>query len=120
MRTLVLNVSVQGTVNASGGATVSTGPQHVNEIWFPTSVSISCSGTIPTPSAPTIATCQIYAGFVVAQNTFVDGTYQVLGASSSIINGTSVYPGSSVFAVWTACNTGQTVTMNITGTRQMP
>jgi hypothetical protein len=120
MRTLYLNVSVTGTLNSSGNGTVSTGPKFTNEIWFPTSVSITQSGNIPTPTAPTVATTYIYAGNAVGANSLVDGTYQVLGASSSMINGQAIYPGAEIFAVWSNCNSAATVTMNITGTRRMP
>lgn len=120
MRSLYLNITVSGATNAAGNGTVSTGPQHVNEIWYPTVIAISATGNQPTPTAPTIATASVYQGSVVASNTFVDGTYQVLGASTSLISGQAVYPGSQIWGVWANCNSAQTITMNITGTRQMP
>lgn len=120
MRSLHLSVTVSGVTNSSGSATISTGPKYANEVWFPASVSISCTGNQPTPTAPNIATCSIYSGNSVSNSSFVDETYQVLGAPSSIISGISVYPGAQIFAVWANCNINQTVTMTITGTRQMP
>ena len=120
MRNLYLNVTVSGLTNSAGNGTVSTGPQHTNEIWFPSSVSITASGTQPTPTAPTIATCSIYAGSSVGATTYVDGTYQVLGASTSLIGGQLIYGGNQIFAVWANCNSAETITLNVTGYRQMP
>lgn len=120
MTTLYLSVSASVALGAGGSGTVSVGPSHANEVWLPTSVSISCTGNIPTPTAPTVATCSIYQGAVVGSSGYIDGTYQVLGAASSVISGQSVYPGSRVFAVWSNCNAGQTATVTVTGTRIMP
>lgn len=120
-RTLSLSSTATGTV-ANSTVTVSIGPRFQGEIWFPESVSISCTGTQPTPAAPNIATCNLYVGFAANNSTFLDGTYQVLGASSSMISGQSLYPGQLVLAVWanmTGSN-GQAVTLTINGSKQVP
>jgi hypothetical protein len=119
MRTLQLSRTVSVTLSGGTG-TVSVGPSFPGEVWYPTSVSISCTGNQPTPTAPAISTCSIYSGNAVNNNTFVDATYQVLGASSSMISGQVLYPGTSVFAQWENCNSGVVATMTITGTRQVP
>jgi hypothetical protein len=120
-RTVTLASSVSGTI-ANSALTISTGPKFQGEIWFPESVSISCTGSQPTPAAPNIATCSIYVGIAAGGSTFLDGTYQVLGASSSMISGQTIYPGWLVIAVWgnmTGSN-GQIATLTVNGTRQIP
>jgi hypothetical protein len=119
MQTLLL--SVTANVTLSGGAgTISVGPKYTTEVWRPTSVSISCTGNQPTPTAPLIATCSIYSGITANNGTFVDATYQVLGASSSMISGATLYGGQFVFAVWANCNSGVIATMTVTGIREVP
>lgn len=121
MRTIPLAASVSGTI-ANSTVTISTGPRYQGEVWFPESVSISCTGNQPTPTAPNIATCSIYVGFVANNGTFLDATYQVLGASSSMISGQTLYPGMLIIAVWanmTGSN-GQTASLTIQGTRRVP
>lgn len=120
-RTVPLVAYITGVV-ASSTATVQTGPRFQGEIWYPESVSISCTGTQPTPAAPNIATCNIYTGLSANNVSFLDGTYQVLGASSSMISGIILYPGQLVLAVWSNMtgSNGQTVTMTVNGSKQIP
>lgn len=120
-RTVPLTATVSGII-ANSGLTISIGPRYQGEIWFPESVSISCSGTQPTPAAPNIATCNIYTGISVNGGTFLDGTYQVLGASSSMISGQLVFPGQLIIAVWSNMtgSNGQTATLTINGTKRVP
>lgn len=122
MREYPFTASATGTVTAAGSVTVSVGPSFPREKWLPASVSISCTGNQPTPAAPNIATCSVYAGSFVNSSTFVDETYQVLGASSSMIDGQIIYTGSQVFAVWANMtgSAGQTVTVTVSGARQIP
>lgn len=119
MPTQQLTRTVSVTLTGGGG-TAAAGPSLAGEVWYPTSVSISCTGNQPTPTAPAIATASIYAGNVVNNSTFVDATYQVLGASSSMISGQVIYPGSQVFGVWENCNSAVVATMTVTGTRKVP
>jgi len=120
-RTLSLSSSVTGTI-ANSTVTISIGPRFQGEVWFPESVSISCTGTQPTPAAPNIAICSLYVGFSANNSTFLDATYQVLGASSSMISGITLYPGQLVLAVFTNMtgSNGQTATMVVQGTKQVP
>lgn len=120
-RTVTLAQSVSGII-ANSTLIISTGPRFQGEIWYPQSVSISCTGSQPTPAAPNIATCQIYVGIAAVSSTFLDGTYQVLGASSSMIAGQTIYPGWLVIAVWTNMtgSNGQTATLTVNGTKQIP
>jgi hypothetical protein len=120
MRTQPIARAVSVTLNGSGTGIASTGPAITNEIWTPTSVSISCTGNQPTPTAPAIATCSIYAGSGIGNSTFVDATYQVLGASSSMISGQLIYVGQLIYAVWENCNPGEVATLTVYGTRAVP
>jgi len=120
-RTVPLTASISGVI-ANSTVTVSIGPRFQGEVWFPESISISCTGNQPTPAAPNIATCNLYVGTGANSGSFLDGTYQVLGASSSMISGQTIYPGRLVLAVWTNMtgSNGQTATMTVQGSRRIP
>lgn len=117
-RTLNLTAVANVTLDNDGNGTAQIGPNNTNEVWLPTSVSINCTGSLTgitgTPS------CFIYAGAYAGQGTFTDGTYLVLGASSSMISGQSIYPGQQIFAVWTNGPPNQQATMTVQGTRTVP
>lgn len=116
MRTLSLAYPAVVTLNGSGNGTAQAGPRLAGEAWYPTSVSISMTGSQPT----TVATCYIYAGGGVSPATFVDATYAVLAAASSLISGQTLYPGQSVYAVWTGGNPDAVGTLVVNGTRTVP
>ena len=116
MRTLNLTRSVSVTIDGTGAAEAQLGPSMPGEVWLPESINVSMTGTAPAG----VATCTTYAGGVISPGTFVDATYQVLGAASSVIAGKTVYPGQSIFALWAGCTPGQTATLAVSGTRQVP
>jgi hypothetical protein len=116
-RTLNFTASAQVTLDASGNGTAETGPSVPGEIWFPVSVSITCGGAIPDTGTPTLF---IYAGNGISPATFIDSTYNVTGASSSMIAGKTLYPGQQVFAVWNGGPPGQLATLAVKGERQVP
>jgi hypothetical protein len=121
MRTLNFSRSVTVTLNSLGNGSVSAGPTLPGEIWYPQSVAISSGGTSAgNYNTTTGPSCDIYAGFGVAATTFVDGTFNVQGDSSSMISGQVLYPGHSVSVVWTGANPNVTATMVIQGTRSVP
>jgi hypothetical protein len=120
MRSLSLNRSASVVLDVNGNGTAALGPSFPGESWLPVSTSISCTGNQPTPTAPAIATCFVYAGNAVNNSTFVDATYQVLGASSGMIDGQVIYPGTQVYAVWSNCNPGQVATLTVNGKRNVP
>lgn len=120
MRTQPITRSASVVLNSNGSGTASLGPTITNEQWQPASVSISCTGNQPTPTAPNIATCSIYAGTFEGSPTFVDSTYQVLGASSSMIAGQVIYLGQLIFATWANCTAGTIATITVNGTRTVP
>jgi hypothetical protein len=116
VRTLSLTVNGNVELDGSGNGTIQLGPSHPGESWAPVSTSINCTG--PQPAG--VATCFIYAGAQVAPGTFVDSTYNVLGAASSLISGQTLYPGQYIWAVFTGGNPGQTASLVIAGTRNVP
>jgi hypothetical protein len=120
-RTLNLSSSVSGII-ANSTLTISIGPRYQGEMWSPESISIACTGNQPTPAAPNIAICSLYVGFSANNSTFLDATYQVLGASSSMISGQTLFPGTLVLAVFTNMtgSNGQTATMVVQGNKQVP
>jgi hypothetical protein len=117
-RTLSLTRNLSVTLNGSGNGVIQLGPSSPGEVWLPASTSISCTGSLTGITG--ISTCFIYAGSYAGQATFVDSTYNVLGAASSLIAGQSLYPGQYVFAVFTNGPPNQTASLVVSGTRQVP
>jgi hypothetical protein len=121
MRTLALSgISAQVTLNGSGNGTAQVGPRTPGHIWYPQSVTISMLGGFPAVSGTNTPICSIYAGAGTNAGNLVDATYQVLGASSSMVQGQALYPGQSIFAVWLWGNPGVLATLNVFGSRQCP
>lgn len=119
MRTLVLSVSGRTTLDISGNGTVQLGPAVPGHVWYPNAVSIFQTGNFPSAVNGT-PVVNIYAGNGTSSGDLVDTAYQVLGAASSVIDGQVLYPGQNVFAVFSFCNPGATVTLNVNGTRSVP
>ena len=117
-RQLNLTAIANVTLDHDGNGTALIGPNNTNEVWAPTSVSINCTGSLTGITG--ISTCFLYCGAYVGLGTFVDSTYNVLGASSSMINGQSLYPGQYIFAVWINGPANQQASMVISGMRTVP
>jgi hypothetical protein len=117
MRTLALTATASVTLDGSGDGTVQVGPKYTNEVWYPTSVSVSSTGT---PAAGTGTSCYVYAGPGASQPYFVDATYASAGAASSLISGQKIYPGNWIWAVFTNAGIGATATVVVSGTRTVP
>jgi hypothetical protein len=118
MRTLNLTAIANVTLDGEGNGIAQAGPANTNEVWLPASVSINCGGSLTGITGT--PTCSIYAGAYIGPGTFVDGTYLVLQAASSLIQGQSVYVGQQIFAVWTNAPANAQATMVINGTRTVP
>jgi hypothetical protein len=116
-RTLALSVRATVVLDSSGSGIAEIGPSSPGEIWFPSSTSITCTGDIPQTGSPTVF---IYAGNGISPAAFIDSTYNVTGASSSMIDGKAVHPGQLIIAVWTQGPASQTATLAVNGTRQVP
>lgn len=117
-RTLSLSAIATVQLDANGNGTAQIGPANTRETWQPTSTSISSTGSLTGITGT--PTCFIYAGPSVTPLTFVDGTYLVLGAASSLISGQAIYPGNYVFAVWTDGPPNATATLVVNGLRTVP
>jgi hypothetical protein len=116
-RTLTFTRTASVTLDSNGNGTVSLGPSVPGEVWLPDSCSISATGSIPVTGTPVLF---LYAGEGVSAGSFVDSTYNVTGASSSMISGKTLYPGQQVFAVWSGGPPGQVATLVVKGTRKVP
>lgn len=116
-RTASLTASATVTLDGNGNGTAEVGPAVPGEVWFPGSTGITCTGAIPVTGTPTVF---IYAGDGVSPATFIDSTYNVTSAASSLITGKTIYPGQQVFAVWSGGPPGQQATLAVKGTRQVP
>lgn len=116
-RTLSLTASASVLLDGNGNGIAQVGPSAPGEVWSPASTSISCGGAIPTSGAPVVS---IYAGNGISQGTFVDATYNVTGAASSLISGQQLYAGQEVFAVWSDGPPNQLATLAVAGSRRVP
>jgi hypothetical protein len=118
MRTLPLNAFPPPIVlSGTGAGQCQIGPVNPREIWYPTSVAISCSLASPSGSTPR---CFIYAGASPTQQFFVDATYGIQGNSSSLISGQVIYPGMNIYAVVTGGPPGAQFVMTVMGSRVTP
>lgn len=115
-RTVSLALSASVTLNGSGNGTVQLGPTFPGEAWYPVSVAIGCTGTQPT----TLSSVYLYAGNGVSALSQVDTTYDVLGASSSMVSGHRLYPGQVISAVWSNGPPAGTASLTVYGTREVP
>lgn len=114
MRTQTLSRSVSVQLDGNGDGVASTGPNITNETWTPATAAVSAS------SNTNEATAKIYAGSVMAPNTFVDGTtWGSTGDNTSNFAG-PIYLGQQIYAQWTGGDPGALATLVITGTRQVP
>jgi hypothetical protein len=109
--------TVSLTLDGSGNGIAQVGP-FFNETWHPSTCNISMTGAIPSSGTP--ATCTLSIGFQQAGAMFVDSTYQVNGAASSVIDGQVVYYGQYIFATWANGNAGATATLTVSGTKTIP
>lgn len=114
MRTQPLSRAVSVQLDGTGYGIASTGPNITSEVWSPSNAAVSVS------SNANEATAKIYAGSVMAANTFVDGTTWGSTGDNTSNFSVSVYPGQQIFAEWTSGDPGATATLVITGTRQVP
>lgn len=121
MRTQNLNSSASVILDSHGNGTASLGPGAPGHVWHPSSVSINMTGQQPPPNIPgQVSLVTVYAGNSVAANSLIDSTYNVNSASSSMIDGLTLYPGQLIWAVWNAGNPGATATLNVYGERRVP
>ena len=116
-RTVSLAASASVVLDSDGNGTAEVGPTLPGEVWSPGSTSITCGGAIPTTGTPTLF---IYAGNGISTGTFIDSTFNVTGAGSSLIAGKQLYPGQLVFAVWSGGPPDETATLAVNGTRSVP
>jgi hypothetical protein len=111
---------VSGTTDSNGNATLHAGPSAPGNVWYPQSVSIYMAGSFPVVSGSDTPIVSIYCGSGTNSFNLVDQTYQVLGASESLISGQVIYPGQYIYAVWQYGNPDATVTLNVYGTKRAP
>ena len=117
MRTVPLTEWASTTLDADGNGTIQLGPNRHANVWHPSAVSISTTADSLSTNVVPGATCSIYAGPLANFNTFVDSTYNVNGAPSSVIDGQVVYCGQYVFAIWDGATPNVTATLIVYGTQ---
>lgn len=100
----------QGKISAAGAATLSVGPAGAGNVWYPASVTI-----LTTSGVNDFSTCNIYLGpagvpITLQATIFPGGT----GTASLAIP--SMTPGQYIIAVWSGGKSGDTCSINVTGT----
>lgn len=113
MQTVPLIATGSVTLNGSGNGTIQLGPRF-GQCWLPSAVSISSAGSMPTNGL--VFTCTISVGANISGAVFVDATYQVLGAASSLISGQQIYVGQYIFVTFANCNASVLATATVNGT----
>jgi hypothetical protein len=115
-QTVPLAETASGILDGSGNGAVFLGPGF-GQIWNPSSVSVIAAGGIPTTGTPANpATCTIMVGSNQSGAVFVDATYQVTGAASSLISGQVINVGQYIFVVFANCIPGSAVAVTVNGT----
>jgi hypothetical protein len=97
-----LDAQKSGTLDATGAATVTLGPNRIGQTWHVTTVAVSGTGAI-TPTAN-----------VSLGSTRLGGTYSGNNDSDNV--DVMVYPGQSLSYVWSGGTPGASVTAYAYGT----
>lgn len=109
-RELYLNDFATVRLNASGNGSVNKTPP-MGVCWKLDTVGVSVSSNVLE------STCNIYVGSASNPTNFVDNTLTgSTGDSTGKIQGTIVYPGQYVWAVWAGGDALATATMSLFGT----
>lgn len=112
MDELRLDTFAAVTLDAGGGGRVQLGPR-TGEMWRPTVAGVS------TNTAAKLPQCSIYVGSAANPISLVDHSYTGHADSTSRISGTVVYPGHSIWAVWSGGDPGAVATLSLFGTKQI-
>ncbi len=116
MTTVALSESVTGVLNGAGAGTLRLGPKAHGVVWKPQVASIRMSGAPPAG----LAICSVYVGPSATDDNFQDSTYDANNASTGRVDSTRLELGDYVFAVWQVGNPNATVTLTVTGTKDIP
>lgn len=108
---------IQVKLNGSGAGTARLGPAGHGITWTLGTISVKTAQTVTTGTCQ----CQIYVGDDASAVNFLDGTFSGdTGDSSDAAAGQQIRLGKYVFAVWSGGVAGDTATLNITGTMEIP
>ncbi len=113
MTTVPLSEFATVTLDGSGNGTAKIGPKAHGVVWHPTVASVKTSTKVKSPI------CNIYAGSLVNDQSFIDGTYTGEADSTDSIAGQELHLGQYVWAVWTGGDVGATGTVTVTGTKDI-
>jgi hypothetical protein len=108
MPNVPLNDFGSATVNASGAAIVSIGP-NIGQRWVVTAAAVSTSTAVKVPQ------CNIYIGGSPVPANLVDGTFTGNLDSTSKTAGFIITSGQSIIAVWSGADVGALATLSIIG-----
>lgn len=109
-----LSVSASVTLNGSGDGTVSIGPSHVGEVWYPSTVAVSVATNVSE------ALGYLYVGLAASAGNLVGTTATASTGDSDDLPGMPVYVGTFIIFSWTGGDAGELATMSVFGTKQVP
>lgn len=111
--TIPLAVTAQVKLNGTGSGTVSVGPKYPGEIWFPSLAAVNVSTNVKE------ATGVLWQG--VQPGILQLGTTQTASTGDSTdLPGSAIYPGTSLWFVWSGGDAGSVANLSIVGQRQVP
>lgn len=109
-----LSRSVSVTLNGSGNGSVSLGPTHVGEVWYPSTVAVS----VATNNSEALG--YLYVGIAASAGNLAGNTITASTGDSDDLGGMPVYVGTFIMFAWTGGDPGELATMSVFGTRQVP
>lgn len=119
--TLPLNEADSIVLDGSGNGTLAMRPDGSREYWLPTMVSEAApnpAGGIPAHEAR----FDLYIGYKVGSQYFVDGTYTgSSGNSTDKVAGYTIgrHADPQIIGVWTGGDPGAVATMRVQGTKEL-
>jgi hypothetical protein len=111
---LPLSVSASVKLNSSGNGTVSVGPSHVGEIWYPSTVAVSVATNVSE------ALGYLYIGITATPGNLVGTTATASTGDSDDLPGIPVYVGTFILFAWNSGDANEVATLSVFGTRQVP
>jgi hypothetical protein len=110
---LPLNVSGQVKLNGSGNGTVTLGPSHLGEVWYPSTAAVQVA------TNASEATGFLYSGLTPTPGNLLGTTQTASTGDSDDLPGTPVFPGSFLIFVWSGGDAGSVATLSVFGTRDV-
>lgn len=108
MGTVALQESASVILDVSGNGSVNLGP-NVGVMWQLATASVQVSSAVAEP------VCAVSLGSPTDAGTLMDATYTGSQDSTDRVSGVPIYPGATVWAVWTGGDPHATATLTLYG-----